>query len=148
MQYMIELLRYNFWDTSVECLSAIALRSPSALANQTCQWSSSANHALSFPWTNLLPRVVCLYTRWEINTRSQNSFWDWSKMHCSSVGRKQWNISVSYICVDFYEIFPSDGWMPSRSRPERIVRSNIRLRKKATRIVVFWDFQHCRFGYV
>ena len=38
--------------------------------------------------------------------------------------------------------------MPLRLRPERIVRSNIRLRKKATRIIVFWDFKHCRFGYV
>ena len=28
------------------------------------------------------------------------------------------------------------------------MRSNIRLRKKATRIIAFWDFQHCRFGYV
>ena len=135
-------------STSVECLSAIALRSPSALANQNVSMELISQSRSGLSENQFTPTsCMCLYTRRDINTRSQNSFRDWSKMHCCSVGRKQWkHISVLY--VDFYERFPSAGCMLSSLRPERTVRSNIRLRKKATRIIVFWDFQHCRFGYV
>ena len=91
---------------------------------------------------------MCLYTRWDINTRSQNSSEIEVKFIAVQWGESSENISVSYIYVDFYERFPSDGCMPSSLRPERIVRSNIRLRKKATRIGYIneqlWSLLHHR----
>ena len=147
--YLLTIFDFLRHSTSVECLSAIVLRSTSALANQNVSMDLISQSRSGFSVNQFTPSIcMCLYTRWDINTRSQNSFWDWIKCIAFQWRESSENISVYYICVDFCERFPSDGCMPSRSRPERIVRSNIRLRKKATRIIVFWDFQHCRFSYV
>ena len=87
--YIFLLYCFLRHSASVECLSAIALRSPSALANQNVSMELISQSRSYFSENQFTPTsCMCLYTRWEINTRSQNSFWDWSKMHCSSVGRK------------------------------------------------------------
>ena len=115
----------------MECLSAIALRSSSALANQNVSMDLISQSPSNLSVNQFTPLIcMCLYTRRNINTRSQNSFWVQSKMHCFQWGESsekyQCLISVSI----FYERSPSDGWIPSRLRPKRIVRSNIRLSKK------------------
>ena len=114
-------------STSVECLSAIALCPSSALANQNVSMDLISQSRSDLSVYRFTPSIcMCLYTRKKVNTRSQNSFWDRSKMHCFQWGESSEKYQCLYICVDFYEKFPSDGCMPSRSRPERIVRINIR----------------------
>ena len=136
MWCIFKIFFYSFLrhSTSVECLSVIALRSPSALANQNVSMELISQSRSDFSVNQFTPTsCMCLYTRWDTNTRSQNSSEIEVKFIAVQWGESSENISVSYIYVDFYERFPSDGCMPSSLRPERIVRSNIRLRKKATR---------------
>ena len=87
-------------STSVECLSAIALRSSSALANQNVSMDLISQSRYDLSLNQFTPSIcMCLYTSRKINTRSQNSFWDWSKIRCflwgESSEKYQCPISVS-----------------------------------------------------
>ena len=78
--HIITFLRHS---TSVECLSAIALRSSSVLANQNVSMDLISQSRSDLSVYQFTPSIcMCLYTRRKINTRSQNSFWYRSKMHC------------------------------------------------------------------
>ena len=89
----IFLLRHS---TSVECLSAIALRSSSALANQNVSMDLISQSRSDLSENQFTPSIcMCLYTSRKINTRSQNSFLDRSIMHCFQWGES----SEKYQCL-------------------------------------------------